>query len=285
MRKEFLFLLLALTFSCSKKNTKSNDKSIIPGNLDTLKYAYRGFNDGLQLDLLSDGCFIYEYHFFGCLGGGKVLKVFGAHEKDSLKLILNPESVELILYPQDMEKEPITSKMKYGIGSFKIKTEFQSVYWENNEYLLSEQFDFGWWLEEENDYIRFAGYFNQGLEPKSNGMYLVRKFNDSMRSEFDVKQLPEKWQPYFFKEPVIARVKHIRKIVNPYHKEYFNWQIELDKGASDKIYKMLMMKTKDGAFRIEIDSVLKNSSFGMVYRHDFTPEMLPIGTEFRSQWN
>ena len=200
-------LILLLIFSCSNNKTKSNNEKNIIKDIDTLKFSYNGFNNGLQLDLLSDGSFINENYLFSCFGGGKRKKVFGTYKIDSLKLTLNPERIEFIEYPEDMELKPKTTKIKYGIDSLKIKTEFQVVKWENKKYLLSNFYDYGWSLDKENDYIRFADYLNSGLEPKSSGMYLVTEIKDTIKTEFDLKQIPEKWQGYFLKEPVSAKIR------------------------------------------------------------------------------
>lgn len=282
--KYIQILLLIFIISCSNKETKSNDRNFDSQKIDTLTYRHNGFNYGLQLDLLSDGRFINEDYLFSCFGGGKRKKVFGTYKRDSLKLTLNPQRIEFIEYPEDMESKPITTKLNYGIDSLKIKTEFQVVKWENNEYLFSEYLDLGLNLEEENDYIRFAYYLNNGLEPKSSGMYLVRKTKDSITSEFDLKQIPEKWQCYFLKEPISAKIKNIKKVIDPNDEVNISWLIEFDKGKKDRMNNRLTLKTKDGEFFIEVDSVLKNRSFGKTYRYDFTPEKFPPGTELRTKW-
>tara|TARA_R110002012_G_C11657571_1_gene611894 strand:+ start:2703 stop:3557 length:855 start_codon:yes stop_codon:yes gene_type:complete len=282
--KYIQILILIFIFSCSNNKTKSNDQEFDSQKIDTLRYGYNGFNNGLQLDLLSDGHFINENYLFSCFGGGERKKVFGTYKMDSLKLTLNPERIEFIEYPEEMESKPKTTKINYGIDSLKIKTEFQVIKWENNEYLFSEFFDSGWSLEKENDYIRFADYINSGLEPETSGMYLVRKTKDSITSEFDLKQIPEKWQSYFLKEPVSAKIKYIKKVVDPNDEENISWLIEMDKGKNDRMNNRLTLETKDGEFFIEVDSVLTNRSFGMTYMYDFTPKKFPIGTELRTKW-
>lgn len=282
--KYIQILILILIFSCSNNKNKLNDKEFGLQNIDTLRYGYNGSNYGVQLDLLSDGRFINENYLFSCLGGGERKKVFGTYKMESLKLTLNPERIEFIEYSEDIPSKPKMTKIKYGIDSLKIKTEFQVIKWENNEYLFSEFFDFGWSLEKENDYIRFADYLNSGLEPEMNGMYLVRKTTDSITSEFDLKQIPEKWQSYFLKEPVSAKIKYIKKVVDPNDKENISWLIELDKGKNDRINNRLTLQTKDGGFFIEVDSVLTHRSFGMTYMYDFTLKKIPIGTELRTKW-
>lgn len=253
-------------------------------NIDTLRYSYDGFNNGLRLDLLSNGRFINENYSFSCLGGGERKKVYGTFKMDSINLTLIPEKVEFIQYPEDMKLKPRTTKIKYGVDSLKIKTEFQVVNWENRKYLFSNFYDFGWSLDKENDYVRFANYLNSGLEPEMNGMYLVNKSKDSITSEFDLNQIPEKWQNYFLKEPISAKIKNIKKVIDPNDKENISWLIELDKGEKDRINNRLTLETQDGDFFIEVDSVLTNRSFGVTYMYDFTPEKNPIGTELRTKW-
>jgi hypothetical protein len=41
----------------------------------------------------------------------------------------------------------------------------------------------------------------------------MNKSKDSITSEFDLKQIPEKWQHYFLKEPISTRIKNIKKII------------------------------------------------------------------------
>ena len=253
-------------------------------NIDTLRYSYNGFNNGLQLDLLSNGTFINEDYLFGCTGGGERKKVFGTYKMDSTNLKLIPNKVEFTEYPMDMESKPIKTNINYGIDSLKIKTEFQIVTWENKKYLLSDFYDFGWSLDKENDYIRFADYLNSGLEPKSSGRYLVTEIKDTLKTEFDLKQIPEKWQGYFLKEPVSAKIRKIKKITDPNDKENISWQIELDKGTRDRMNNRLTLETKNGDFFIEVDSVLTTRSFGKYYMPDFTAEKYPIGTELRTKW-
>ncbi|WP_233194510.1 hypothetical protein [Aquimarina sp. I32.4] len=278
------FLILIITLSCSNNKTKSNNKNILEQNIDTISYNYSGFNNGLKLDLLSNGTFINEKYLFGCTGGGERKKVFGTYKLDSIKLKLIPKKVEFTQYPMDMESKPITIKVAYGIDSLNIKTEYQIVTWENKKYLLSDFYDLSWSIEKENDYIRFADYLNSGFEPKTSGMYLVNRTKDSITSEFDLSQIPKKWQKYFLKEPISAKIKSIKKVIDKEDNENFWWQIELNKGEDNGMNSRLTMTTKDDMFFMDIDSVLKNSSYGRYHMPDFTPDKYPIGTELRTKW-
>jgi hypothetical protein len=253
-------------------------------NIDTLKYSYSGFNSGLRLYLLSDGRFINDDALFSCFGGGERTRVFGTYEMDSLKLTLNPEKIELIVYPEEMELKPTTTQFEYGIDSLKIKTEFRVLNWETNKYLLSDFYDFSSGIDKENDFIRFADYVNNGFEPETSGMYLSKRSKDSVKSEFDIKKIPQKWQEYFLKESISAKIKNIKKIVDENDSEYFWWQIELDKGKKDGVTKRLSMTTEDYIIFFDIDSVLNNRSFGQYYMPDFTAKKYPIGTELRTKW-
>src|SRR5690606_8592371 len=123
--KYIIIFISILIFSCSKYNSKSNNEKSNALNIDTLRYSYDGFNNGLRLDLLSDGRFMSEYYFFSCLGGGERKKVFGMYKLDSINLTLVPERIEFIEYPAEMKLKPKTTKMKYGVDSLKIKTEFK----------------------------------------------------------------------------------------------------------------------------------------------------------------
>lgn len=282
--KQINILLLFLLFSCSNNKTKSNSETNSSQNIDTLRYSYSGFNNGLRLDLLSDGRFIHENYLFSCTGGGERKRVFGTYKMDSVNLTLIPEKIEFIEYPMEMELKQTTTHIKYGIDSLKIKTEFKIVNWETNKYLLSDIYDFGWSLDKENDFIRFADYVNIGLEPKSSGMYLSNKSKDSVKSKFDLKKIPEKWRVYFLKKPISAKIKNFKKITDPNDKENFWWEIELDKGKNDGMNKRLSMSSQDGMLFFELDSVLSLSSFVKYHMPDFTPKKYPIGTELRTKW-
>lgn len=279
-------LILFLILSCSKgKEQSKRGKNIIQDiHVDTLRYSYDGFNNGLKLDLLSDGRFISENYIFGCTGGGMRKKIFGTYKINNTNLKLVPQKVELIEYPMDMESKPITTNITSEIDSLKIKTEFQIVKWQNKKYLLSDYYDLNWSLEKENDYIRFANHFNSGLEPELSGMYLVTQIKDTIKTEFDLKQIPQKWQSYFLKEPISVKIRMIKKIIDPNDKENISWQIELDKGKKDRLNNRLSFKTKDGELYIHVDSVLTNRSYGVIYMYDFSPEKFPVGTELRTKW-
>ncbi|CAM1338925.1 hypothetical protein [Tenacibaculum aestuarii] len=279
---KYIIVFSFFIFSCTTKSSSKLEKQ----NIDTLKYSYKGFNNGKNLFLLSNGKFINEEYLFGCTGGGERKKVYGTYKIDSSKtyLTLNPTLVELAEYPIERETKPIIKKIKHNIDSLKIKTNYQILKWKKNRYLLSDFFHIGWSLEEENDYIRFANYLNSGREPESSGMYLVNKFEDSITSNFDLNQIPKKWKKFFLKKPISAKIKAIKKIIYSKEENDFHWLFELDKGENDLINNRLTLKTKDGNLFIEIDSVLKDKSFGRTYIPDFSSKKYPVGTELRTKW-
>lgn len=280
----FKFLLLLIIVGCSNNKHKSDHKIKIDLKIDTLRYSYTGFNNGLQLDLLSDGRFINERYLFSCFGSGERKKVLGTYKLDDVNLILSPKTIELTEYSSEMEIKPITRSIKYGVDSLKIKTNFKLIRWDNKKILLSESFDNNWSFEEENDFLRFADYFNSGLEPESSGMYLVKSTKDSIFSKLDIKQIPKKWRKYYLNEPLNAKIKSITKVIDPEDNQYFHWQIELDKGRNNGIFKNISFSTEDDSIYFHIDSVENNRSFGKYYMPDFTKEKYSIGTEVKTKW-
>ncbi|WP_028891590.1 hypothetical protein [Tenacibaculum sp. 47A_GOM-205m] len=279
---KYIIILSFFIFSCTTKSSLKLEKQ----NIDTLKYSYKGFNNGKKLSLLSNGKFINEEYLFGCTGGGERKKVFGTYKIDSSDtyLTLNPTLVELTEYPIEREMKPIIKTIKHNIDLLKIKTNYQILKWEKNRYLLSGFFYIGWSLEEDNDYIRFANYLNSGSEPESSGMYLVNKVEDSITSNFDLNQIPKKWENFFLRKPISAKIKSIEKIIYSKEEEDVSWLLELNKGENDLVNNRLTLKTKDGSLFIEIDSVLKNKSFGRTYIPNFSPKKYPVGTELRTKW-
>ena len=279
---KYLILLSFLIFSCTSKRDSKLEKQ----NIDTLKYSYKGFNNGRQLYLISNGEFISEDYLLGCTGGGERKKVFGTYKIDSSDtyLTLNPTLVELTEYPIERGVKPIITTIKHNIDSLKIKTNYKILKWEQNRYLFSDTYDVKWSFEEENDYIRFAYNLNSGREPKVSGAYLVNKTKDSITSNFDLNQIPKKWKRFFLKKPISAKIKAIKKIIYSKEENDVFWLLELNKGENDLINNRLTLKTKDGNLFIEIDSVLKHKSFGRTYIPDFSPKKYPIGTELRTKW-
>ncbi|KAB1153943.1 hypothetical protein F7018_15770 [Tenacibaculum aiptasiae] len=279
-------LIILLTFAaCSKNKSNSKVMSNSPYKIDTVKYSYSGFNHGSRLGLLSNGSFIKKNFVFGCTGGGFIKIVFGIYQIDSTNLKLIPKKVKYTQLPIDFESKPKTIKVNYGVDSLKIKTKYQIVTWGNKKYLLSDFLDSDFSLEKENDYIRFAYYVNNGLEPNSNGIYLVTEIKDSIKIPFDLEQIPEKWRSYFLREPISTKITKIKKIPNPYNDGSVDyWFIELNKGTRDGMNNKLSLTTKDDDFLIEIDSVLTNRSFGSAPIYGLTSKKIPVGTELRTKW-
>lgn len=284
MKVIFLFLL-SLILGCSKNSIKANIQKSDNKHIDTITYSYKGYAQGIRLDLLSDGSFVNENFFYASDGWGRKKIAYGTFKIDDVNLILTPIDIEYIEYSED-DIEPIVSKLKYGIDSLKIKTEYQIVTWENNKYLLSDNYDPFWSLEKENDYIMFANYLNSGLEPKRSGRYLANKVQDSVSSIFDLNQIPLKWREYFLDKPIKAKIKEVRKVVlnDKNFGDYEIWIAVLDKGYKDKINTRLSFKNKKGEILIGIDSVLANSSFGRIIHIDSVSEEVLINSELRTKW-
>ena len=125
------------------------------------------------------------------------------------------------------------------------------------------------------------------MEKRGGGILdivLVNKTKDSVKSGFNLNQIPSKWQEHFLKAPISAKIKSIKKIINQNDSEHFWWQIELDKGENDGMNNHLTMTTEDNMLFIDIDSVLNNRSFGQYHMPDFMPKKFPIGTELKTKW-
>lgn len=280
--KKSILLLFFIIFSCTNKRTPSTE--FTSQKTDTLRFFYKDFNVGLQLDLLSDGRFINYNYYSSCTGGGYEKTVEGTYEKDSLKLILFPKKVDYSVYPFSYNEEIKTCHVKYNNDSLKIKTHFQIVWWEQNQYLLSEETLPFLNVNSNNDYLEFIEYYNSGYEPKRSGPYLVnKKTNCSITTPFNKSQLPLKWQNNLRKTPISARVIGYKKIKNPQDPEKSIWKIEIDKGQKDSICNHLILKTENHECYIHIDSVLEKTSFAEV-EWKYFPKKIKKGTEFRTKW-
>lgn len=282
--KNLFFIFTLLLFCCTKKEKQSILKNYDLKIKDTLKFKISGFNYGESLFLIKDSTFIYEEKIFYCVGGGgQGKKIYGNFKILNSNLKLIPKNIDYINYPNDFSKKTTITKLKYGVNSLKIKTIYQILHWENKKYLMSDSLEMNLLDEKINDYMRFADYYNTGSEPHDSGMYLVSENKDTIITKFDLNQIPEKWQNYFLKVPITAKIKSYKKIIDPLDKENHYYLIEINKGRKDKVYKNLTFYSENGEFYIEIDSVLEKSSYGK-YVYDIEEKKLTNSTELRTKW-
>ncbi|RBW62304.1 hypothetical protein DS884_01520 [Tenacibaculum sp. E3R01] len=286
MIKYIIFILSISFFGCSDIKNDSAKILINTEQIDTLKYSYSGFNNGLNLNLLSNGNFEYQEFVYGCTGGGENKKVTGKYKIDSSFLKLIPSKIKLLTYPMEFDGETETLETKYGIDSLKIKTEFNIVKWGNSSYLLSEQFDLGWSIEEKNDFIRFSENFNSGYEPSNSGRYLKNQQKDSLNKPLDLKQIPRKWRELFLISPLSVKiVKSTKKNRFSEGENQTYWILEIDKGKKDKVTKGMTFQTENGDAFFEIDSVRQNKSFSKAYNYNYSDEKyFNIGTVYQTKW-
>lgn len=281
--KFHIVLICILIISCNNKNSSVVEKN---SNLkvDTLNFSSRGFNSGHKLKLTTDNQFIDENHWAGCLGGGGKQKIYGTYISDKGKIILNPKTVHYIETP--MFKDDTLSKKsvaKYNSDSIKIKTEYFLVEWRQNKYLLSEKTTPV--IEEENDFIRFAQYFNsESRRFKFDGFLYNDKedTSDSINSSFDYNQIPSKWRKYFLSNPIVTKIKKVERLEKV--DDGYYCRVEMNKGIKDDIYKGLYFKNKDSRLTLFIDSTFQDKSYSTIYI--FKEEKLNdlINLELRTRW-
>jgi len=112
----YIFLLLSL-YNCTNNNKTLNKKPVT--KTDTVFYKYKGFNNGIQLYLLSNKKFIYKFYSYGCTGGGEDEKVTGTYKRKDNQLLLVPDSVNIKVYDNFVLNESNVLKRKfktYGFG-------------------------------------------------------------------------------------------------------------------------------------------------------------------------
>lgn len=284
MRILFRILLISLIFSCKNRNYISDSNEII----DTLKYSYKGFNNGGSLYLLNNGEFIHTKYVYGCTGGGEIKQIFGEYKREKSDLKLIEKRIELEILPFDLNEKSEILRLNFVPDSLKLNNEFKIINWNNFEYLLSENITEGWSLRELNDFDRFSDNYNSGYEPKNSGMYLRMQVDSNKTNEkLNLNQIPTKWRNLFLQEPIKTKIVDFRKkreIIE--NEDYIYWLVEIDKGTNQKIRKYLDFKRKNEYTLFTIDSVLENKSYIKVYDHTFQNEMdLKIGEELRTKWN
>jgi len=287
MSKYIIIILSFLIISCSNK--ESSSKELLTQKIDTLKYSYRGFNNGFELLLFSNKKFEFIDFVYGCTGGGENKKVFGDYKIDKTKLTLIPKNVRLLITPFDsFEFEGQTKKIetKYGPDSLKIKTKYDLINWGKYKYLLSEEPSL---IGEEhiNDFHRFSENYNSGYEPRNSGRYLkmIPEEIDTTTNELNLDILPPKWRNLFLSEPIISQINKISITTSKRDNELKIWKVKINKGIKNNVRKGMKFTDKSGNFSIEIDSVSEKNSFGLAHVYDFEDNItIKKGSELRTKW-
>jgi hypothetical protein len=284
-------LILLLILSCSNKQSSETKESTL--KIDTISYAYHGFNHHRKLDLLSNQKFIRYESVASCFGDARIEKHFGIYKMTDSTLTLEPKKVELSFYSMIIEEGETLKEKKinldYGADSLKINTDFQIFDWINKEYLLCEKYDSLRSYDFRNDYQQFAYYYNIGEEPNDSGNYLTRTKKDSIINvTWNINRIPKKYRKSFLKEPIsvkiIDRKKKVEKDEYDQESELISWRIKINKGTEDGITKRLHFQTEDDEFFIDIDSTQSNTSFGSCYIYNMEEQFFRIGTEMRTKW-
>jgi hypothetical protein len=284
MRILFKLLIISLIFGCKNRTYTSDSNK----KIDTLKYSYKGFNNGGSLYLLNNGEFIHTKFVYGCTGGGEIKQIFGDYKREKLDLILDEKRIKLEKLPLDFSEKSEFLKLNSVPDSLKLNNKFKIINWNNFEYLLSENITEGWSFRELNDFDRFSDNYNSGYEPENSGMYLRMSVDSAkMNKKLNLNQIPTKWRDLFLQEPIKAKIVGFKKKVEIIEKEdYEYWLVEIDKGKKQKIRKFLDFKRRNEYNLFTIDSVLENKSFIKIYDHTFQNKMdLKIGEELRTKWN
>lgn len=252
-----------LLISCKRESDNSLSLKNYSKN-DTLIFNYSGFNYNIELCLIGNDSFAYKYNIKGCTGGGELLKVNGKYLQSNNRLTLLPDSVFFSILPYHSHDNPKRFKVKYGIDSLKIKTEYDIITWGQSLYLISPEkdidfrthpvltmidFDVDSVVNSRNDYHVFADYCNLGLEPEEHGRYLTLIFDTlkkNLTPKLDLHQIPDELRYLFLEVPVEAKIIDV-KMENK----------EFD-GSSYQIYKVHLNKGKRDNLRIGIEFFDKN---------------------------
>jgi len=287
MKNGITIILILLIISCNDRNKNISGEN--GKRIDTTHFKYNGFNVGTKLDLLNNGNFYYENYWYGCNGGGENMKVYGIYKIEDQKLILKPDSINLSTTPFTRHNNPITQTFKYGVDSLKIKTDYQIIKWDNNSYLLSAEKDDEIFidLEPENDFQRFAYFYNAGMEPKQHGVYLVHTKNtqsDSLNTTLNLKEIPVEWRNLFLEKPISAKILKIEKKIEILDEnELVKYLIEIDKGSKDNVRIGLDFIDENYSEYIKIIKVNDNKSVGVISYYDFQ-KRYKVGEIIKTNW-
>lgn len=285
MKKSYFILIIPFLIGCLKNVPVAKNNQ----QIDTLKYSYSGFNNGGSLHLLSNGTFEHRKFVYGCTGGGEDKKIYGEYKIENSILYLNDKKIQLKILPIEFNGKNKILELNVVPDSLKLNNKFKIIHWNDDEYLLSEDYNDHWSFEKENDYIRFSHHYNSGLEPKDGGMYLKKEeVNDSSRTKkLDLTQIPLKWRNLFLSEPISTKIiSSVKQNVLVDEENVTYWLVEIDKGSDHFVRKGMDFTTEDDNTFFSIDSVLKNKSYSKVYEYGISSEsQIKKGTVFRTNWN
>lgn len=272
-------------FECSNKKNETT-KISNEQKLDTLKYEYDGFNNGLLMNLISDNRFYYEDYWYGCTGGGEKKIFHGKYTITDNTLTLKADSVTIESTPFDRHFNPEIKTYSKIDDSLKFKTKYHFLKWNNLSYLLSDENDSDIYVfdyNNENDFQKFVNYYNSGYEPESHGRYLHRTLDSiKLNEKIDKNQLPLKWRNRLFDDEIIVKVigvKKITKVISDEKHEFF--KIKINKGKSSNLYRGLKLSDEYDNIWLVLDSIAENSSFGELY-NDIK---IKSGVELRTKWD
>jgi len=293
MRYLIIFGIALVLNSCKNDATKSFNLNDYAVN-DTVIFVYDGFNYQLKLWLTKENNFRYGYFTRGCMGGGEMEIVWGKYVQNGTKLTLMPDSLSFVDFPFNChDSVSKVLRLKYGIDSLKIKTEYDIIQWKNTLYLISPQkdrefrthstlfligFDIDSVFNERTDYHEFAHYYNSGLEPKE-GRYLTLTINNidtSTCPPLDISQIPNEWKHLFLEKPIEATIMDITTGHIKYENDDYGWilsiqededngyiyKLVLDKGKKDNIRIGLVFYDKMGEKYVKIIDVEEDKSVG-----------------------
>lgn len=288
MKKPISILSLLCILSCNNDIQNGKSKS---SKIDTLTFTSKGFNSRHLIKLTTDNTFVDEQLWAGCLGGGGSQKIYGKYESKNGVNTFSPEYVKRTEYFEFPGNENFSEKseFKYHKDSvlLKIPNKYYLVEWKQNKYLLSDYNQFSD-NPNDNDFIKFAKYFNSELRGfKLDGHFSTNesKGNDSIYSEFNFNQIPEKWRKYFLKEPLTATITDFKVLeINLNDNDGKYWIVEINKGTDNKIYDGLYFYDKNRFIDITVDSLFQNKSYGTVYLFNDENTENIIGTELKTKW-
>ncbi|SEB84261.1 hypothetical protein SAMN04489761_1928 [Tenacibaculum sp. MAR_2009_124] len=284
-----LFTTAVLYSSCSfNRNSNSsqiNNKS--KNNEIVTNYSFNAINYAKNINLLKDNRFVITENINRVNGDTTIKKHYGTFQKTSNVITLEPKETEMTLLVKRFENVKESNIYSYEQNDSKINTRYYIVKWNDKEYLLSDQFNSISNHDEKNDFQRFAYFFNSGIEPSEGGYYFKRTYKptDSVKTSFNIEQIPQQWRTYFLTKPISANIIDTEKeLKNSKFQQYAFWRIKLNKGAKDGIKKGVSFSTKFEDFHIRVDSILPDVCFGSFRINDFDDEFIEIGTEMRTQW-
>ena len=210
-------LLVCFIISVSVCISGKNTDTVVIG-VDE-KFHIEGFNHGIIIILKPDYRFYYQLYSRGCMGGFYYKNVQGNYQIDSVRNVtFDPQ---IVIFVQDDFAHGLSSTTTIDTvlycgaqDSHKIPTNYKLLGIEDVSFLVPDSLN-GTYDEDylgTSNFIVLANLYNSNDRVNTKERLLASKDTILNYRKLDIENIPEKWQKYFLKTPITAKIKSAKVI-------------------------------------------------------------------------